>query len=104
MKPYFHLVLLARDMVGYKNLVKLSSLAYTEGFYSKPRVDRELLAKYNSQPTTQPAIVVPIAPVKRRATGGQERIRAAVQAKLAAPPPIAAVTLNLDKGPPPLAA
>src|SRR5690242_2487119 len=32
-KPYYHLVLLARDMVGYKNLIKLSSLAYTEGFY-----------------------------------------------------------------------
>jgi DNA polymerase-3 subunit alpha len=46
-KPYYHLVLLARDFTGYKNLVKLSSLAYTEGFYSKPRVDRELLAKYN---------------------------------------------------------
>jgi DNA polymerase III subunit alpha len=46
-KPYYHLVLLSRDMVGYRNLVKLSSLAYTEGFYSKPRVDRELLAKYN---------------------------------------------------------
>ncbi len=46
-KPYYHLVLLARDAVGYKNLVKLSSLAYTEGFYSKPRVDRELLAKFN---------------------------------------------------------
>ncbi len=46
-KPYYHLVLLARDMIGYKNLVKLSSLAYTEGFYSKPRVDRELLARYS---------------------------------------------------------
>ncbi len=46
-KPYYHLVLLARDLQGYKNLVKLSSLAYTEGFYSKPRVDRELLAKYS---------------------------------------------------------
>src|ERR1700712_243100 len=46
-KAYYHLVLLARDMQGYKNLVKLSSLAYTEGFYSKPRVDRELLAKYS---------------------------------------------------------
>ena len=34
-------------MAGYKNLVKLSSLAYTEGFYTKPRVDRELLAKYS---------------------------------------------------------
>jgi DNA polymerase-3 subunit alpha len=46
-KPYYHLVLLARDAVGYRNLVKLSSLAYTEGFYTKPRVDRELLAQYN---------------------------------------------------------
>ena len=46
-KPYYHLVLLARDMAGYRNLVKLSSLAYTEGFYTKPRVDRELLAKYS---------------------------------------------------------
>jgi DNA polymerase III subunit alpha len=46
-KPYYHLVLLARDLVGYKNLVKLTSLAYTEGFYTKPRIDRELLAKYS---------------------------------------------------------
>jgi DNA polymerase III subunit alpha len=46
-KPYFHLVLLAQNATGYKNLVKLSSLAYTEGFYAKPRVDRELLARYN---------------------------------------------------------
>src|SRR3569623_191372 len=46
MKPYYHLVLLAQNAIGYKNLVKLSSLAYTEGFYVKPRVDRELLAKY----------------------------------------------------------
>ena len=45
-KPYYHLVLLARDLAGYRNLVKLSSLAYTEGFYTKPRVDRELLARY----------------------------------------------------------
>jgi DNA polymerase-3 subunit alpha len=46
-KPYYHLVLLARDAVGYRNLIKLSSLGYTEGFYSRPRVDRELLAKYH---------------------------------------------------------
>jgi DNA polymerase III subunit alpha len=46
-KPYYHLVLLARDTIGYRNLVKLSSLAFTEGFYTKPRVDRELLAQYN---------------------------------------------------------
>ncbi len=45
-KPYFHLVLLATDRTGYRNLVKLSSLGYTEGFYSRPRVDRELLEQY----------------------------------------------------------
>ncbi len=47
-KPYFHLVLLARNDEGYRNLVKLSSLAYTEGFYTKPRVDRELLRRYSA--------------------------------------------------------
>jgi DNA polymerase-3 subunit alpha len=46
-KPYYHLIVIARDAVGYRNLVKLSSLAYTEGFYTKPRIDRELLARYN---------------------------------------------------------
>ena len=46
-KPYYHLVLLARDLVGYRNLVKLSSLGYTEGFYTKPRIDRELLAAHS---------------------------------------------------------
>lgn len=46
-KPYYHLVLLARNLAGYRNLVKLSSLAYTEGFYVRPRVDRELLARHS---------------------------------------------------------
>jgi DNA polymerase-3 subunit alpha len=46
-KPYYHLVLLAKNEKGYRNLVKLSSLGYTEGFYSRPRIDRELLARYN---------------------------------------------------------
>ncbi|MEW5921651.1 MAG: DNA polymerase III subunit alpha [Bacillota bacterium] len=44
--PY-HLVLLARNMQGYRNLVKLVTLAYMEGFYYKPRVDRELLERYS---------------------------------------------------------
>ncbi|MCK4353338.1 DNA polymerase III subunit alpha [candidate division WOR-3 bacterium] len=43
----FHLTLLVKNEVGYKNLIKLSSLAYTEGFYYKPRVDKELLNKYS---------------------------------------------------------
>jgi DNA polymerase-3 subunit alpha len=43
----FHLILLARDNAGYKNLVYLVSRAYTEGFYYKPRIDKELLEKYS---------------------------------------------------------
>lgn len=42
-----HLVLLAESEKGYKNLIKLVSLAYSEGFYYKPRVDKELLARYH---------------------------------------------------------
>ena len=38
-----HLILLARNIDGYHNLIKLSSIAYTEGFYYKPRIDFELL-------------------------------------------------------------
>jgi len=38
-----HLLLLAQDIDGYKNLVKLSSTAYREGFYYKPRIDKESL-------------------------------------------------------------
>ena len=43
---YGHLVLLCKNEVGYKNLMTLVSLAYTEGFYYKPRVDKEILRKY----------------------------------------------------------
>ncbi len=44
---YHHLVLLARDEQGYRNLMLLSSLGYTEGFYYRPRIDDELLEKYH---------------------------------------------------------
>ncbi len=43
----FHITLLAQNDVGYQNLIKLVSKAHTEGFYYRPRVDRELLAKYS---------------------------------------------------------
>ncbi len=46
-KGYYHLVLLARDLQGYRNLSKLSSIGYTEGFYAKPRIDREVLARHS---------------------------------------------------------
>jgi DNA polymerase-3 subunit alpha len=41
------LVLLARNHEGYRNLIMLSSLGYTEGFYYKPRIDKELLQQYS---------------------------------------------------------
>ena len=44
---YSHLVLLCKDYNGYKNLIKMVSAGFTEGFYSKPRIDRELLEKYS---------------------------------------------------------
>src|SRR5262245_11373943 len=43
----YHLTLLAQNRIGYKNLVKLASRAYLEGFYFKPRIDKELLAELN---------------------------------------------------------
>jgi DNA polymerase-3 subunit alpha len=42
----YHLVLLAKDLTGYKNLIKLTSKAYTEGFYYRPRIDKELLKEH----------------------------------------------------------
>jgi len=44
-KPY-HLILLAENEKGYKNLTTLVTKAHLEGFYYKPRVDKELLARY----------------------------------------------------------
>jgi DNA polymerase-3 subunit alpha len=46
-KLYYHLTLLAESTQGYKNLLKLSSAAYLEGYYYKPRVDWELLEQYH---------------------------------------------------------
>ena len=45
---YGHLVLLAENNEGYKNLIKLISVAFTEGYYYKPRVDMELLKKHSN--------------------------------------------------------
>lgn len=42
----FHLILLAKDNAGYRNLVSLVTRAYTEGFYYKPRIDMDLLKQY----------------------------------------------------------
>jgi DNA polymerase III subunit alpha len=44
---YSHLVLLARNREGYKNLVRLTSIGYTEGFYRRPRIDKEVLERHS---------------------------------------------------------
>src|SRR5215203_2975083 len=47
-RPYYNLVLLARDHEGYQNLVYLSSKAFTEGLLHKPRLDKEILSERSS--------------------------------------------------------
>ncbi len=73
---YNHLVLLAMNNTGWHNLIKLSSLGYLEGFYYKPRVDMELLQKYNEGLIATSACIkgaVPEAAIK----SGYEAARAA---------------------------
>ena len=46
-RDHAHLILLCKNETGYKNLMKLSSIAFVDGFYYKPRIDYELLEKYH---------------------------------------------------------
>ncbi|HAS80873.1 MAG: polymerase III, alpha subunit protein [Candidatus Nomurabacteria bacterium GW2011_GWE1_32_28] len=46
-KRYYHLTLLAKNLQGYKNLIRLVTISNLEGYYYKPRMDREILGKYN---------------------------------------------------------
>jgi DNA polymerase III subunit alpha len=46
-KPSTHLTLLAKNSIGFKNLIKLSSIAFLEGFYYNPRIDREILEAHS---------------------------------------------------------
>jgi len=43
----FHLILLAKNITGYKNLIKLASIGYLEGFYYKPRIDKKILKEHS---------------------------------------------------------
>jgi DNA polymerase-3 subunit alpha len=45
-RPYHHLILLAESYAGYKNLIKLATAGFLEGFYYRPRIDKELLRQY----------------------------------------------------------
>jgi DNA polymerase-3 subunit alpha len=46
-KQYYHLILLAKNKTGYHNLARLTSLGYLEGFYYRPRIDKEILEQYS---------------------------------------------------------
>lgn len=46
-RDYHHLILLCKDVTGYKNLIKLVTLGHTEGYYYKPRIDFDLLSKHH---------------------------------------------------------
>ncbi|MGE5802285.1 MAG: DNA polymerase III subunit alpha [Gemmatimonadota bacterium] len=45
--PYSHLVLLAKNRTGYQNLIRLSSIGFLEGYYRRPRIDKEVLAQHH---------------------------------------------------------
>ena len=65
-KRYNHLILLAENDTGYKNLMKIVSRGFTEGFYYKPRVDYELLREYHEGIIASSACLAGIVPTKLR--------------------------------------
>ena len=69
-KPY-HLILLAENNEGYKNLLKLTSIAHLEGFYYKPRIDWETLKKYSSGIIASTACLN--GPIARHLKAGQKQ-------------------------------
>ncbi len=76
--PY-HLVLLCENELGYKNLMKLVSLAYIDGFYSKPRVDKELLRKYSKGIIALSACVAGEVPRALERSSYEEALRIALE-------------------------
>ncbi|MCQ2604206.1 MAG: DNA polymerase III subunit alpha [Spirochaetia bacterium] len=59
---YYHLILLAKDYTGYRNLMKLCSTAYIDGFYYKPRIDMEVLAQYHEGLVCSSACIAGVVP------------------------------------------
>ena len=57
-----HLILLAKNLAGYHNLLRMISLAHIEGFYGRPRIDRELLERYHEGLICSSACVAGIVP------------------------------------------
>ena len=59
---YFHLILLAKDNTGYRNLMKLNSTAYIDGYYYKPRIDFEVLEQYHEGLVCSSACIAGVVP------------------------------------------
>ena len=59
---YYHLILLAKDNTGYRNLMKLNSAAYIDGYYYKPRIDFEVLEQYHEGLVCSSACIAGIVP------------------------------------------
>ena len=75
----YHLVLLAENETGYRNLLKLVSIGHTEGFYYKPRVDREVLSEYSKGLIAMSACVageIPRLCLKGEIEKAEETVRA----------------------------
>ena len=73
----FHLILLAKDIIGYKNLLKLTTVAHLEGYYYKPRVDKKLLRQHSEGLIALSACVQ--GEIPRKAMEGIEKGREAVK-------------------------
>ncbi|MBN2514177.1 MAG: DNA polymerase III subunit alpha, partial [Sedimentisphaerales bacterium] len=74
----YHLLLLAENNTGYKNLMKLSSIGYTEGFYYRPRIDKEVLAQFNEGLICTTACIAGEVPVQFL-QGGEDAARKAIE-------------------------
>lgn len=74
---YYHLILLAENETGYRNLVELISLANIEGYYYKPRIDKELLRQYHEGIIALSACVAGEIP-QAILRGNNERVEALV--------------------------
>ena len=77
-QPRYHLIHLAENNEGYRNLSRLVSLGYLDGFYRKPRIDKEILRKYSKGLICLTACVQGEIP-QAILSGGEEKARAVVQ-------------------------
>ncbi len=75
----YHLVLLSKDQTGYRNLLKLTSIAHLEGFYGKPRIDKSLLSENHEGLIAMSACLHGEVPSKLLAGKADEAIAAAEQ-------------------------